>query len=195
MKHFLLLVMLFIGTSLSAQQNLQDSMAMKRVQVNKTNMYVLGSWGTANIITGAIAAGNTSGQDHYFHQMNMYWGIANLGIAAMGLLSTKKELAGPHSFESNLKEQHKIETIIAINGGLDLAYIATGAYLKERGQRLGKDDLKGYGNSLFLQGGFLLAFDVFQYIRHRKNGKQLENMAGKWQVGSNGAGLALSYRF
>ena len=78
MRHILLLILLFSAISVAAQEKMQDSMAIKRVQVHKVNMYVLGSWGAANILTGAIAAGNTNATDHYFHQMNMYWGIANL---------------------------------------------------------------------------------------------------------------------
>ena len=95
----------------------------------------------------------------------------------------------------NLLAQHQIEKILLLNTGLDLAYLATGLYLKERGQRLNNDRNKGYGNSLLLQGAFLLVFDLIQYGQHRKNTKWLEQRQGKLQLGLGGNGLALNYRF
>ena len=40
--------------------------------------------------------------------------------------------------------------------------------------QLGQEDLfKGYGNSLILQGSFLLAFDAVAYYIHHNHGKKL----------------------
>ena len=46
--------------------------------------------------------------------------------------------------------------------GLDVAYIVSGILLNRAGQNASSEkNLKiGYGNSLVLQGGFLLAFDI-----------------------------------
>lgn len=195
MKPILVILLLLATISVPAQQNLQDSMAIKRATLHRNNMYVLGAWAGANILQGSISAGNATGSDHYFHQMNAYWNIANLVIATTGLWAAKKQLAGPHSFERNLKEQHQMEKIIALNAGLDIAYITTGLYLKERGNRLNKDQTLGYGNSLLLQGGFLLVFDIIQYCEHRQNGKMLEKMAGNWQIGTTANGVGLVYHF
>ncbi len=159
-------------------------------------MYILGAWAGANIIQGTISASNTQGADHYFHQMNAYWNIANLAIATMGLLSVRKQLLHTPDFKQNMQEQHQLEKLIVFNGGLDLAYLATGLYLKERGNRLNKDQLIGYGNSLLLQGGFLLVFDIIQYTGHRRNGKLLEeSMATNWQLGTTPNGVGLAYHF
>ena len=49
------------------------------------------------------------------------------------------------------------------NAGLDVGYMATGAYLWERGIRKDSRGLKGYGQSLILQGGFLFTFDLIMY--------------------------------
>lgn len=174
-------------------QAFADSMASRREAVHRKNMIVLGSWAGANLIGSGIAMGNSSGARHYFHQMNVYWNIANLGIAAMGLLA-RSRATGANSWSRVVKQQHRIETIVAVNGGLDLGYIMTGIYLKERGQNRGNEQLKGYGNSLLLQGGFLLAFDIFQYIGHRRNGRALENALGNWQLGATSSGLGMVYR-
>ena len=195
MKQLFFVLLVFSAMAASAQHSFQDSIAISRASLNKTNMCVLGAWAGANILQGTISASNTTGSDHFFHQMNAYWNIANLAIATMGLLSIKKQMAGPHSLERNIKEQHQLEKIIVFNGGLDLAYLATGLYLKERGNRLSKDQLKGYGTSLLVQGGFLLLFDIIQYTGHRRNGKLLEKNMANWQFGATQSGLGLSYRF
>jgi hypothetical protein len=195
MKQLFFVLLVFSAVAVSAQPLLQDSIAISRANLNKTNMYILGAWAGANILQGTISASNTTGSDHFFHQMNAYWNIANLAIATMGLLSIKKQMKGPHTFGRNINEQHQLEKIIVFNGGLDLAYLATGLYLKERGNRLNKDQLKGYGTSLLVQGGFLLLFDIIQYTGHRRNGKLLEQNMANWQFGATSTGLGLSYRF
>ncbi|MES2328596.1 MAG: hypothetical protein V4539_03270 [Bacteroidota bacterium] len=195
MKQLFCVLLVFSAVSASAQSSVQDSIAVSSASLNKKNMYILGAWAGANILQGTISASNTKGTEHYFHQMNAYWNIANIAIAGMGLLSIRKQLTGPHSFERNMKEQHQLEKIIVFNGGLDLAYLATGLYLRERGNRLNKDQTTGYGNSLLLQGGFLLIFDIIQYTGHRRNGKLLEESMANWQIGTTQNGVGLSYRF
>jgi hypothetical protein len=195
MKQLFFVLLVFSAVTASAQPLFQDSIAISRANLNKTNMYVLGAWAGANILQGTISASNTTGSDHFFHQMNAYWNIANLAIATVGLLSIKKQMTGPHSLERNVKEQYQLEKIIVFNGGLDLAYLATGLYLKERGSRLNKDQLNGYGTSLLVQGSFLLLFDIIQYTGHRRNGKLLEKNMANWQFGATGTGLGLAYRF
>jgi hypothetical protein len=195
MKQIFTVCILLGSFSVSAQKHLQDSIAIKRATLQRNNMYVLGVWAGANILQGSISANNATGSDHYFHQMNVYWNVANLAIATAGFFAARKQLSGEHSFDRNLREQHQLETVLALNGGLDIAYIMTGLYLKERGHRLAKDQPTGYGNSLLLQGGFLLIFDLIQYLEHRHNGKMLEKMPGNWQFGPTSGGLGLAYRF
>ena len=191
---FFIPVMLLFATKGVAQQNLQDSIATKRIKLHKTNMFILGAWAGANILQGSISAGNTKGSGHYFHQMNAWWNIANLGLAALGLRSAKKQSAKQYSLAGNIIEQHKIEKILLLNTGLDAAYIITGFYLKERGNRLNHDQPVGYGNSLLLQGSFLLVFDIIQYTKHRRNGKLLEQSMGNLQLGTTPNGIGLTYQ-
>ena len=126
--------------------------------------------------------------------MNAYWNTFNLAIAGLGLLTAKKQLTGEHTLARNMKEQHQTEKILLLNAGLDVAYIMTGLYLKERGNRLNRDQPAGYGNSLLLQGGFLLVFDIIQYAENRRIGKVLEKNTG-WQLGTTPNGVGLAYRF
>lgn len=195
MKQFLSVFFLLPFLTASAQPSFQDSLATERVTLVKNNLWVLGAWAGANIIQGSISAGNAEGSGQYFHRMNAYWNTVNLAIAGIGLLAIKKQLAGPHSFERNLKEQQKLEKLLLLNTGLDAAYIMTGMYLKEKGLRQNSDQSTGFGNSLLLQGSFLLAFDLIQYFQHRRNSRALEQNRAGWELGSTGNGVGLAYRF
>jgi hypothetical protein len=84
--------------------------------------------------------------------------------------------------------------LLILNSGLDLAYLTTGLYLRERGTNHLNDQTKGYGGSLMLQGGFLLVFDIIQYVQHRQNGNLLNKYLSNLQMATtaNGVGLVLA---
>ena len=170
-----------------------DSVASRRTMLNKTNMTVLLAWSGANLVQGSISAGNLKGSPHYFHQMNAYFNIINLAIAGYGLYEVRKQMNKKLSLLQNLRQQQKIESLLLLNSGLDLSYITTGLYLRERGTNKLNEQTKGYGGSLILQGSFLLVFDLIQYIEHRQNGQLLNKYLGNLQFAStaNGVGLIM----
>jgi hypothetical protein len=57
------------------------------------------------------------------------------------------------------------ERLLLINSFLDIGYIGTGFLLRHLSDKSAtrSDLLKGYGNSLLLQGGFLMIFDMVLY--------------------------------
>jgi hypothetical protein len=179
-------IALIISTTIVvAQSTSVDLKTFRReqLQIQQKGMTVLAGWGVANMITGAYYSGNTSGSTKYFHQMNMYWGIVNGALAGATLLrmpaAKKKEL----NFAKTIKEQHGVEKIFLFNAGLDVAYITAGIALKEASKNNPnkRDRRFGYGNSLLMQGGFLLVFDGVMYaIMHKKGSilnKMLENVS------------------
>ncbi len=173
--------------------SIPDSVASKRNILNKTNMTVLLAWSGANLVQGSISAGNLIGSPHYFHQMNAYFNIINLAIAGYGIYEVRKQMNKKLSLLQNLRQQQKIESLLLLNSGLDLSYITTGLYLRERGTNKLNEQTKGYGGSLILQGSFLLVFDLIQYIEHRQNGQLLNKYLGNLQFAStaNGVGLIM----
>lgn len=174
-------------------QQWSDSIATDRYNQNKTNMTILAAWAGVNIIQGSISATNAMGSGPHFFRMNAYWNLVNLGIASVGLFQLRKEMNKSYTFTQNQLAQQKLEKILLLNTGLDLAYIATGFLLKENGTRTGNLRNTGFGNSLLLQGAFLLVFDLVQYGNHRRNGKLLETQLSKLQIqaGPNCMGLSL----
>jgi len=155
------------------QPSFNDSLAHDRNRVTKTAMLTLGSWAVANIATGFVAAGQTSGTTKYGWQMNAYWNFINLGLAGMGYLRALKDERKTHSLLENYDAQNALEKIYFFNFGLDVGYIGAGLYLHERGLNSTNlktaAQLKGYGTSIIVQGGFLLLMDGVMILVHRHN--------------------------
>ena len=183
----LVLVFCFLSLSVSGQVSTYHS---EYNRINENLMLGLGSYAVTNFVVGGI--GYATSQDDatkHFHEMNIMWNTVNLGLAVPGYLKAKrggKEL----TLEEMLKEQKKTETIFLVNDVLDLGYIATGIWMRNEAVNQGDraDMFKGYGNSLILQGSFLLAFDAYAYYLHRNHAKQLP-MMDRVSVQTSGAGV------
>jgi hypothetical protein len=140
------------------------------MKINETAMLVLGSWAAGNILVGTYGNFKASGEAKYFHQFNAAWNIVNLGIAAFGYFNAVNSDPIAMTNVEIIKDFNSLQNLLLLNAGLDVAYIATGFYLKERSKNSSSSErLRGYGNSLLLQGGFLLAFDIALYFIHQSN--------------------------
>lgn len=135
----------------------------------KTGMLVLGSWATANIVTGLIGRSQTEGSRSRFHEMNAIWNSVNLGIAVFGYISAHNLDPSGSAFEL-YKAQQQLDRVLLINAGLDVAYMATGLWMRERSKYIsGNSELWiGYGNSIILQGAFLFVFDLAMFGLHQR---------------------------
>ncbi|MBN2611128.1 MAG: hypothetical protein JXB00_06190 [Bacteroidales bacterium] len=165
LKLFAILV-LIIPLSLNADaQEGYGEFRLESTRTNKTGMIVLGSWALANMATGAYGWSKNSGDNKYFHQMNFFWNTVNLSIASVALYNLYTTDFISMGQDEFLTRQLKLEKTLLINSFLDVGYIGTGFLLKHFSEKSSgrKDLLKGYGNSLLLQGGFLLVFDVVLY--------------------------------
>jgi len=169
----------------------------ERGKITKKSMMVLGGWSAANIITSAFATKTHNTEMRYFHQMNVQWNSINLFFAALGYLGAGKEDFGkPVTLASVLKHQGGTEKTYMLNIGLDAAYIATGLYLTERSKsRLNPAKLKGYGNDIMFQGGFLLLFDGVNYLLHHNHAKKLNKLLENVQLNGGPGAMSLVYRF
>lgn len=167
---FLILLLIFVSPVKAQSIDQIRSFESERNGINKTGMIVLGSWAVGNILVGAYGNYKYTGQTKYFYQFNAMWNVVNLGIAAFGYFNAAG--SDPNSMNATkiLNEYNSLQNFLFLNAGLDVAYMVTGLYLKERAKNSSSADrLKGYGNSLLLQGGFLLVFDVALYFIHQNN--------------------------
>ena len=80
---------LFLFSFDAFSQNSTITEAYKQdVKIRKTGMAILGTWAVGNMITGAIGRNQATGQNAYFHEMNLIWNVVNLGIAGAGYYFT-----------------------------------------------------------------------------------------------------------
>lgn len=166
-----------------------------RLQKQKTGMLILGGWAVGNIATGLIMTNRTEGSDQYFHAMNAGWNAVNLVIAGFGYYGALK--ADPASFDlyQTVQEQHKFQKILLFNAGLDIGYMAGGLYLIERSKNTDKNPerLRGFGQSIILQGGFLFAFDLVNYFVHAGHNDELKQWLSAMRF--DGQSFRLVWRF
>lgn len=167
---------------------------IENLQVNhyldqKKGMTILGSWGLGNAIAGAIGASKSQGEAKYFHQMNLGWGIINLGIAGAGYYGAAH---GENLSELQLlSANHKLKNILLFNTGLDVAYMVGGLYLMEKSKNttVNPERLKGFGKSVLMQGAFLFLFDAGMVLHFNHQTKDI------LQLVSTDNGMGLIYKF
>lgn len=184
-----------LGTSAIAQRTDLPAdlrqFTQQRIQHQKTLGLTLGGYALANIAVGSIAAGRTTGETKYFHQMNVYWNLFNLGIAGVGLLGSRRKTGEGETLADAVRQHENMKQVLLINAGLDVAYVVGGAYLRERANTKPDraDQLRGYGSAVMVQGGFLLAFDLVNYFMFRNRGDRQERLL--LSAGPSGVGVVL----
>ena len=160
--YFMIGVFLLFGLQMAEGQDVTSSPEWGRelAGLQQNGMLVLGSWAVGNFAVSGYQMTRTKGTTYYFHQMNVFWNTVNMAIAVGGYLGASQ--MGDLSSMELYEEYHNFSKVLLINTGLDVAYVMTGLYLRERSGNVQKHTkrLKGYGNSLMLQGGFLFAFDL-----------------------------------
>lgn len=179
-----------------AQTNITlESINRNRLQKQKTGMLILGGWAVGNIASGLILSGQREGSEKYFHAMNAGWNAVNLVIAGFGYYGALK--ADPASFDlyQSIQEQHEFQKILLFNAGLDIGYMAGGLYLIERSKNSTKnpDRLRGFGQSIILQGGFLFAFDLINYFVHAGHNDDFKNVLSV--IRFDGQSIGLTWQF
>jgi len=169
----------------------------ERSRLDQRGLAVLGSWAAGNLLVSGIATGQTEGSAHYFHQMNIGWGAVNLALAVPGLLAARRTARTPGSptdRAGTVRAQLRTENLYLFNAGLDVAYLVTGAYFLEKSRNPTTDNpnrWRGYGQSLLLQGGFLLLFDGFQFATHHRHGQALYPLLSRVRLGPGAVAVVL----
>jgi hypothetical protein len=166
----------------------------QRIRHQKILGLTLGGYSLGNIALGSVMASRTSGETRYFHQMNVYWNLINFGIAGAGLLGSRKRNSNGETLAQAIRQHQTMKQVLLFNAGLDVAYIVGGAYLLERSVTRPDraDQLRGYGKSVMVQGGFLLAFDMVNYLIFKNRGdNQQEQLL---RVTPSGVGVVLPIR-
>jgi hypothetical protein len=98
--------------------------------------------------------------------MNLGWAGINLGLSAVGLLTSPSVSETPQLADV-LSRQRSLENVYLFNAGLDVGYVFAGLWLRELANRSKREDqLRGFGTAIVVQGGFLFAFDLVMFLVH-----------------------------
>jgi hypothetical protein len=157
--------MWFFGSAFADEP--ADTVRDESADLQSGSMQLLLGWSVGNLVTGGVGAALTDDPElRAFALGNAAWNTVNLGIAVGSLASLPRTRARTDPDEI-ARGARSLENALLVNGGLDLAYLGGGVALLAVGKHRGRDDLRGYGESLLVQGAFLLAFDSVLWARHR----------------------------
>lgn len=147
------------------------------------------SWGALNGLAGALAAGVKHEDDAWLGASvtTLGFGAINalLALPLLDLTGARRQAildtrAGSPAQLSALREreaaaQLKSGQVFALNAGLDVFYLATGAFLIALAQRETRhaDWERGAGAAFMIQGAFLLGFDIACWIGANRRAEAL----------------------
>ncbi len=152
---------LIVSLSMSAAPVELPTWNERRLSTNRTAMFVLSGWAVGNLVVGGLGFGLEKDERlRWLHLGNAAWNVVNLALGVVGLISDWR--TDPKSFDAkqSLVEGEKQQKVLLVNAGLDVAYLAAGAFLWQRGEATSDPRFAGLGQALLIQGAFLLGFDV-----------------------------------
>ncbi len=173
-----------------------DEFNTTRLNLDKKLMIGLGTWSLANLSVSSFGLATTQNEASYFHQMNVMWSCVNLALAIPGYFKAIRTNPQNISFSETFKAQIKTEKIFLFNTALDVCYMSAGLYLKQRAlvSSTNYHRLRGFGNSLLLQGGYLFLFDLSATILHTSHkNKKLIGLLEQIEPSNNGIGLKFGF--
>jgi len=135
---------------------------------------ILAAWGAASTVLGSVVWGVGAGTGRpnvmRFGRQSAMWGLGDLAIATGGLLSRRRR--GPVSDEDAPSRARSLKTLLVVNAGADVGYIALGtAVLRRTTPRAEADGRSwwgmgpGDGVAIIVQGAFLLVLDASFALR------------------------------
>ena len=201
MRYFFLILSIgFLPVDINAQEiSFKDTIAaynLHRINMNKTGMKVLGSWGLVNIGVGCYSYYTTK-QDEmkYFSEMNVLWGAVNMGIAAISLASVRKEMAANLNYEQSYQSYLSTKRLYLINAGLDVIYIGAGVGLTAYSRNVKKNEAiySGFGKSVAIQGVFLLLFDNIMFSAHHLDNSKWFRIMNEIRFTNKGIGYSHTF--
>jgi len=219
MKKLCTLILLVVSCHAFAQQDSLKKYNAERVRITSNGLEYLGGWGLLNLGTGAYLNWGTGSKTitatindmygnpvqvperisklspelKYFGQMNTVWGSINFVTALIGYTGTQNDKNKKLTAAQSLAEQERIQKIFKVNMYLDVVYIGAGAYLKLAGDSRNSPEMKGYGESVLLQGGFLLLFDGLMLHAEKTHGDKLRNFLEKHPMTFDGKRVGIIF--
>ncbi|MCX7997283.1 MAG: hypothetical protein N2691_06060 [Patescibacteria group bacterium] len=141
---------------------MSSEIALRQIALNTTGMNVLLAWGILNLVVGLFLAFrfNKKQQMHWFFLMNAMWGGINTAIAGGAIFFLGTIQPAQMELRQIIYLMFNFEKILVFSMGLNIAYVAIGAFLSACGAHEKKPVLLGFGRAIQVQGGALLLFDT-----------------------------------
>jgi hypothetical protein len=114
-------------------------------------------WGVGSVVVGAGLVADRRPELRQIGLQAIGWGAIDAALALNGRRAAraKQQLAAPAPTVE--REAARFQQIVAVNAGLDLLYVAGGAWLTQTaGQQARR---RGMGIGIMVQGFFLLIYD------------------------------------
>lgn len=149
-----------------------------RLTTSRVGMIVLGSWAVANMGVGAVGFGlETDERLRALHLSNLVWNSVNLTLALISLIREWDDDPASFDAKASLVSSEGSEKVFFINAALDLGYLAAAAFFWQRGEATNTPWLVGVGQSLVIQGAFLVLFDgIMGILNARLTNRLLEGV-------------------
>lgn len=116
---------------------------------------VLWVWGLGSVAAGAPMLLSRDQRIRQAGIQAVVWGAIDAVLAWFGRRGARAKIS--HGQNDGLREARRFRTILLINAGLDVGYVA-GGWALLRGAR-GRDQRVGMGLGIVVQGLFLLIYD------------------------------------
>lgn len=139
--------------------------------LESAGMGVLAGWAGANVVGGTAGyLREPPGRSRAAWGAHAAWNVVNLGLAGAGLAraSSARDLEA----EALAERQRRLQTVLWVNAGLDVGYVAAGAGLQALGRDQQDPALQGVGDALLVQGAFLLVFDTTMALLQRRQARR-----------------------
>lgn len=183
------LIMAIVSSIQAQSDTTLPYIVQKQFKLQRTSTQILAGWSVANLTLSGIALGQANGSNKYFHEMNLYWNVINVGIAGIGLLGLRKINESP-TVSSVVKEHYTLQKSLLLNTGLDIAYVTSGFWLLDKSKteitQVRSERFRGFGQAVVVQGGFLLLFDLTNYFVHRSDSPRLHRLLDQVSLSGNG---------
>lgn len=117
------------------------------------------AWGIGSVAVGAGLATARSTVVRHIGFQAVAWGGIDAALAWNGRRAARQNAQtslGQQRDPAAMKAAQQLRTILAVNVGLDVLYIAGGAWLR----RQPRPDRQGMGIGIIVQGAFLLIYDA-----------------------------------
>jgi hypothetical protein len=182
----LAVVLVPLGTALPTPPVLEPWHDARDLRL-EAGMGTLLSWGALNVTAGVVGRLTTGDRRlQGFWEMNLGWGLVNSGLAIASLVGGGADPETRGALGASLEASHDLALVFWVNTGLDVAYMAAGAWLWERGNARAEPRTVGFGQSLIVQGAFLFAFDLVMALLEGDAAGELYPLVGPAGVGLGG---------